>query len=527
MAEDLRRYAGKLAISARRPGTIARYVRLFTRSPSWIAGLVFIGATIGFASFFALKANRISETLTQVKQQYVLENALEAATSGDFDKADKEIAIAASMGVSDAELSVLAGQVAYFRGDFELALTELEQAVQRNPDSAAARAMLALCHVNLGNWTQYLRELKKLDSIQPRTEHDALLKGYAYYWIYPEKGLAILDSVVRSSQSPLARAIRADVRVSTSEDLSDIDEAERGIKDILVAKEFLPDNSYVISVSVNLHLVAARLYAERGEEAKQAEAMRVATEDAARLERWCTLPYPAFALWFYFGETGNPDQQFVYAQRAAEQSSAPITLVHCAIAYCRRGEYLQALGVLEHRNRPDIDGDRIRTYVLAELSPDQIEFARQANEEMKQRTIRDEATEYPYSDLEFYRGMLCLLGQPDQARASYRTSLSRLDPSVEPAWKKLYEYGSGNITEEELLGASSGRWLKFRTRVAMGLWHLGAGDRQQAQKYFEEASRLSMFPSTDTDLVRLFLDRLNQDSKWPKWIPIPEMDSDE
>jgi tetratricopeptide (TPR) repeat protein len=438
MAEDLRRYVNRFAISARRVGPVGETMKWVRRHPGVAAGIAFGCVAIIVAGFFASRAMRAEQRrlaereqsqthLTTVEREHALENALVAATSGDFEKAEQAINEAEAKGASASEVRVLRGQVAYFNGDFERALVELEQAAKLAPESASARGMLALTYLNLGNWTRHVHELNALESLKPRTDADYLFKGYAYFWIKPERGLQILNEAVERSRSPLARAIRADVRTSTAEDNFSLEEAERGVKDILAAKEFLADNPYVLSVSVGMHLLAAKIYREANQPDLQEVALKTAATDAGLLERWATLPYPSFYLWCYFHEIGDEPKQFEFARRAADHATAPIVLDRYAMALCRRGQFAEAIRVLDRRRWNEIDGDRLRTYVLAELYPKDIEIARKSNEEMRERYLSEMAMEWVSSEMESYRGILCLLGQRDKAVASYREAKKRLE----------------------------------------------------------------------------------------------------
>ena len=106
-----------------------------------------------------------------------------------------------------------------------------------------------------------------------------MLKGHALF--DTEDGLAMLNEAVTRSHSPLARAIRAELRCAnlSHEPQPRLDELDLLLSDIRTAKELLPDNLFVTSTSATVHLLAARIYGELGRpSAEQSELAAAAAE---------------------------------------------------------------------------------------------------------------------------------------------------------------------------------------------------------------------------------------------------------
>jgi hypothetical protein len=521
MAEDLRRYFNRFAISARRVGVAGRVLRWSRRHPGAALGVVGVAVAVTLASFFGYQASRAEQRrqqrseaqLVRIEREHALEAALVASSSGDLDKAELAISRAEKSGASAAQVRTLRGQVAYFRGDLERALAELE--VDLEPDNRPARAMLAMTYLGLGNWSRYVQEEELIKSLKPQTNLDQILMGYALW--DPTAAWSQFNDAVERSRSPLARAIRADL-------LSSVD-SERAKKDIMAAREFLADNPYVRSVSVMVHLVAAHNYGMASEREKQHAALQVVHDDARELRKWAVMPYPAGALWAYFGSVGDDESQFDYAKLAAEQSIMPSILNHYALALCRRGDFENAAAVLDQRKWNEYDCDFLRTYVMAELHPDlkaaitsNAEFLTRYRSRLESRPILGEL-----SEMVAYRRMLCLLGMKHEAITSWREARLHLAPKLDGIWQRYLEFGCGDITEAEFLSVTGDRWFEFEQYFYVGLVRLSDGDRAGAANCFEKAIADNWpNPLGVVDACRLFLLRMIQDATWPAWIPLKE-----
>ena len=531
LAEDLRRYVNRFAISARRVGPTGRMLKWVRRHPGVTTGISCAFIALVIAGFFANRANkseqrRIAEReqslqrIAAVERDRALENALVAATGGDLDKAADAINEAESKGASAAQVRTLRGQVAYFQGDLPQALSELEQAVKLSPESVAARGMLALTYVNLGDFTQYLRQLTILESLAPVTDEDYIFKGYSKYWMNPGQALQELNKAVDHSRSPLARAICADVRWNVAEQHSDAEEARRALRDIQAAKEYLSDNPVVLSISVFANLAAANVFRERQLFTEQQDAFQHATIDAEQLDRWKSLRYPSDALWSYYSRLQNEQKMLEIAQKSAEHSTIPNMLHRYAVVLCRRGQFADALNVLDRRQWREIDGDCLRAYILAEMNPGNADAALASIREAYEYYSKKIISEHMSSELDTCRRIFFLLGRNDEAISAYRAARPRLAAETDVAEKCYFDYGCDDISEDELMRSVEMRGERLAAYQLIALRHLAQGDRSAARKAFERAHQLQMIEWSTVDLMRTYLIRMEQDPTWPPWIPI-------
>jgi serine/threonine protein kinase len=526
MAEDLRRFANRFAISARRVGPVGKTTKWVRRHPGMAAGIACAILAMVVAAILGLKVHqaehqRLAEfeqaqqELASVKRQNALENAMLAATGGNLEKAERAIGEAELNGATSAQVKMLRGQVAYFRGDPKLARDELEQAAKLNPDSTASHALLALSHLSLYDWPRYVESIAQMERTTPHSPEDYIFKGYALIFYQRRRALETLDQVVRQSSSPLARAVRAEVRTSLAEDDSDIHQIELALTDVKLAKEQLEDNPYVSSVSLMTHLVAAKLYSEADMQAERQSEMNDAHGDAKLLAtQTARSTVGAGALRIYYEQTGQDEAAFEIVRNEAQRSTAPGNAIFYALALCRIGQFAEALRVVDGREWREIDGDRLRIYILCELHPNELSIARAALEELPQRYVSEDSWHN-------YRRALLLLGAKHEALVATQAGLARYGPvPADDPWKPISDYYLGELTDSQILNLQTIRWVRFYAHYTVALHHLASGNRTIAYKQFQNAVRIRPILSFDGELARVYQMRMTQDPNWPPWIPV-------
>jgi tetratricopeptide (TPR) repeat protein len=519
LAEDLRRYVNRFAISARRVGPVGRLVKWVRRRPALAAAMACSLVLALVTAFFGYQGWESRKQLQMERRQHALDDALTAAMGGDLEKAEMAISEAETHGATPAQVIMLRGQVAFGRGDWERARADLEQAVKLDPDSVAARGMLAMAYLGFGDIQRYGQTTTELDALTPRTAEDYLFKGYAQRWSGSSTdpfGLQDLNEAVKRSRSPLARAIRADNRMLLAESRTNLEQAERAVADVQFAKEYLADNPYVLSVSVWVHVVAANLYLEAGNPEKQKEALEEAKRDAGALKRWDTLTFPFESLWVYFEQTGQEPACFDLARRAAEKSDAPIFADKYAQALFRRGQSREALEVLKRRKWNTFLGDYFRVCILAELHPDDRSFARAAYEDMAKR--HDQVSGFPL----YMLGLKRLLGYKDEAVVTCRALVQQ---GSGPSWLKAslktnLDYWTESISENEYLQRVDNKWARLGAHYQVAIMRLNKGDKAGAREHLRRAVETRVILNYDHDFTRSFLARMEKDPTWPPWLPI-------
>ena len=153
LADDLRRYVNRFAISARRAGPLARLKKWAKRNPAVAAAGLLVLVALATAGFFAWQAHR-AEQQRQAEQRKrddealaerrraAIERGMAAALAADLPAAEKAVVEAEELGAAAGEIQLLRGFIAIYTARIHEGVAHLEQAVGLMPDSVAARALL-------------------------------------------------------------------------------------------------------------------------------------------------------------------------------------------------------------------------------------------------------------------------------------------------------------------------------------------------------------------------------------------------
>ncbi len=525
VAEDLRRYVNRFAISARRIGPVGRVVRWAKRNRAIAAalcGLLLLGLVAGVLAY-----------RERVARQQVLEEKMERAMliamSGDLDGAEKAIAEAEVLGASHGSVRMIRGLLAFHRGDTRRAIEHLEQAVKLLPHSVAAHSLLAEAYIADGQWDRhdiiFMDSIEKLPAVTPE---DYLFKGHAESWFDPPAGLKTLDEAIRRRDSTIARVLRSDARANVALDTGNVDMAQSAIDDAYVAKAMMPGNPMVIWTDLRVHLVAMGAFREAGEKDRADASLRQAGMDAQELERFPTLPKSCQRRWWYLKLTTQEEAAREVARKGYQEAeSAGTRRIYMESLYERR-EFEEALQVIERVGGPGEVSSRdaklaggvhmIRPFILAEL-PDGPTRALQAYSENCEL--------YPtgYAVI-FNQATLLLLGKRTEAMAASRELYNhpeRLAGLNRAHYLRILDYCGGAIPEDEFLKAEAGsRYNQCEAHFYVALDRLAEGDRAGAREHFQKALATGVFQFIEHEWSRLFLQRMDQDPTWPRWIPLQE-----
>jgi tetratricopeptide (TPR) repeat protein len=514
LAEDLRRYVNRFAISARRAGPVARLVKWVRRRPALAASLGCLFLAICVAVAFAYQAHRVEERARLMLLDEKVSHAYEIASSGDVKRTDDAIKEIEELGASTGQVRLLRGMVAYFRADAQNAINELEQAVKLLPDSVAARALLMMSYGDYGAAERCEQLIREMEYLSPSSPEDYLFKGYARQFQEMGEGLADLDEGIRRRNSPLGRALRAFVRTNRAIDSAKRQDAEEALVDAEVARGMLPDNQTVLSVSVFVRLVAAAIYQEAGLTDKRKAVLEEADRYVQALEPFIELPNPAWFMWQYFDEIGEPDKALEVARRSLKRSGSPAAAYMCVLSLYRQGKFIEASECLDQRRQAELTGDVARGFLLVEL-PD---GHRRALDECAEL-----ARKYPqeFWDARLRGNLLMFLGRKEQALSTLR----RFRPpfALSQDWKEFYEamrqFGCGELSEEGYLAkAGPSRWRQCLAHFEIGLFRLADGNRASAGDHFSKVVKTRAW-EIQWYWSLMFHNRLQNDPNWPPWLP--------
>jgi serine/threonine protein kinase len=520
-AQDLERYLNDEPVKACPPSTVYRFRKFAWRNRAAITATAVVALALGGVAAAGILTHRIEQQrladqrshddqLRAERQQHVLEKALLAAMSGDFDEADKAIDEAELLGASAGQLRMLRGQVAFHRGDMETATVHLEQAIHLipagEPGAVAARATLALAYLHGIQLPRFAALIRELEQQLPVTPQDFLFKGLLETTIHPERGLRTLDEGIRRHDSVLARATRLEARANHALVTGRIEDAELALEDAQVAQRMLTRNPLVLARSVFAHLVAATAYEAEGRPEDAQRVLSQARPLVKELVQFTAIPFAAHACFEYFEYVGDEDAAFAMSGLGSR--------LRRAVMLYRRQEYAKALdAAVERRARAGPTEQIERAIILAEL-PDGPARARAAFEEIQANAVSGSQLAPPM--------ILLLLGKPEEARQAYlQVPKEELPPWDDGWWLKFLDYNCGRMTSDQLLqAAGEARHKVSDSHLMIGLWHLSEGDRVAAQQHFRKGIATRVFNSWEWPWVRTFLARMEKDPAWPPWIPV-------
>jgi len=398
VAEDLRRYVNRFAISARRIGPLGRIVRWAKRNRAIAAALCLVVLLGLVAGVFAYREHRSEERAREEKQQHAVERAMLIAMGGDLDGAEKAIEEAEVLGASPGSVRMIRGLLVLHRGgDTRKAIEHLEQAVKLLPRSVAAYSLLAQAYIadyQLDGYEITMDSVEKLTTVTPE---DYLFKGHAESIYDPPLALKTLDEAIRRRDSTIARVLRADVRAAVAQDTGNVDMAQSAIDDAYVAKNMMPGDPISINVSLWAHLVATGVFRDAGEKDRADASLRQAGRDAQELERFPALPMSYGYRYFYLQLTRQEEAAHKVARKVYQEAdSAGARGIYVWSLY-EQEEFAKALQVLADA------GDPTSPVIVAEL-PDGPSRALQAYRENSKLFTRGYAVIWNQATL-FFLGM--------------------------------------------------------------------------------------------------------------------------
>ncbi len=523
VAEDLRRYVNRFAIAARRAGPLERLRKWARRRPGLAAALAGLVAVMLVAGFFADQARRAMEKGFAERRQNALDKALLLTMAADFRGAEQAIEEAERLDASTGQLRMLKGQIALFSNEYHVAIIHLEQAVILEPESVSTRALLAMAYLYGGQIDDFERTMTEVERLSPRTPEDYLFKGRAEVFRDRERGLRTLDEAVHRRPSPLAYVVRSGARADVANDLADPVAAELAIEDATFTKTLMPDNPFALETSAYVHLAAAGAFRATHQHEKARAARDQGERDARALERWVDrAPEVAFNCAFYLQLLNHEGSAFDVLRRAAARRETTATVQALACSLYRRGQYAEAVAVLERfreGGRSDQQLDCYRAYNLVEL-PGGRERAMAVYREVAAARPRGLAAHYALT-------VLLLLGEKEKAAEGYRQELAY--PDQRPAAfmgtpefvLRFLEYGAEQRSAEELLAAAGpSRWSQCMAHYLIALRLLSRGERAGARDHFRKCLETDNFFAPEIWWSRAFLGRMEKDPAWPPWIPV-------
>ncbi len=520
LADDLRRYANRFAIQAKRPGPLTKLTKWVRRNPALSAAALGLLLAIGLGGYFAWHAYQAEQQLRQKEQRSAIDLGMVAAMAGDLPTAHAKIAEAEALGTPNGELNILRGFVALYSDDTSKAIEEFRQAVDVMPESVAARALLSVAHDRAGDWYAGERVLKEAERLPPRTPKDRLFLGLALSPFDAKTARREVLAAVQEQPSNIGHVFLSTVLWRDAEKTGAIADAEEALEAAQTASRLLPKNPYVEMNAVYAHLAAAAA----SELIHEQEKAQVYLEAASRL---------ADAL------SGEPASNLVIEPRfwvAAYRDGITPPLSHTKRLHFPSGiddpdvaavevTVLWRLGEVE-KARALLSALKSSDYTLnlkVALALEQADGRPAARAAWAAWAASVDPNKEPIKLL----GMidwLYLTGEPEVVpvmAAKLRASGFRYRPLPAADWDIFLRFWEGKLTEAEFLKApASSRMITSWRHCVVGMKRLGEGDREGAKEEFTEVYNARTFNQGEWEWCCSFLIRMNTDPEWPKAIPL-------
>jgi tetratricopeptide (TPR) repeat protein len=532
MAEDLRRFVNRFAISAKRAGPVTRAIKWARRRPAVAAlGLVviavsIIGVGLGYRSHRAEEKARIADG------QRALDQAQIEILCGRYDHVEPWLEQAEVCDVDPGRIRVLRGAAALERREIETAVHELELAVEQLPESLGAHALLAEAYINSGGAHPAERVLdlfEKAAQMSPVTPEDYLYGSWVIGHFREEQAIDWLEKLAAEHPTPVAHHRLGLRRLVILHNTCDPKYVDQALGSLNAARTQMPSNAKVIAHKTWAHLLAADVYKLNGDIPFHDRHLSNARGEARYLlesHSEDAESYLAGALVAVY--EGRWEDAIDHLQNGVGRPGffLPFRLLVPPLMY-RLGRYQDALAELDAMPRD------LRTYpvwpyqyVLVGTCLNGVDAAEDAFHhwlEMAGHTSTAFGREVPYY-------VYCHLGHRKKAIEFSRQYLAELEPPILPDEFDLAvdEYVCGELSDHELLAAARKRPQRTRAHVLIGMTQLAEGNRTEAIQHFAEVERagnwlfssgaLSPIPSW----APLLLERLLEDPTWPPWIPVKE-----
>jgi hypothetical protein len=528
LADDLRRYVNRFAISARRAGPITRLKKWAKRNPAVaVAGLLVLVA-IATAGFFAWQAyqaeqqrqadqlKRDEEELAD-RRRLAIERGMAAGLAADLPAAEKAIVEAEELGAAAGEIQFLRGFIAIYTGRFPEGVAYLKQAVELMPDSVAPRALLCFAQASAGNWGAAERQLERATALTPRTPEDKLFMGQAIGVFRPTDGLPLMDQALEERPSAIGHALRARIQIGLARDTGTVADAEAAVVDAEMAKRLLPRNPFSHDIAADAQMAAAAAYRKAGRPDKEAEHLEAAGREAEVLAQF-PKNYAAVVsrhmVALARAGLGRVDMvaELRQAQANSPKGSMASNIYRSEEAYdlfCQgRDAEVEDLA----KGTPDYRPEPSLSFLVALGRRDGRADARRACAAIVGR-------DRPAASRLFGAPLLLAVGSPDEV-AELARDLRATPDQLPMTWRYdhagILAFLDGSASEADLLGRPvRNEYERCYRHYVIGWKRLGAGDRDGACAAFQEAYEVMQVASGYWVMARAMLIRM-KDPDWPQ-----------
>ncbi|UCG15690.1 MAG: protein kinase, partial [Phycisphaerales bacterium] len=520
MAEDVRRFVNRFAISAKRAGPVTRTIKWVRRHPA-VAGLLGVVIVISaIASLLAYRSHLAQEAARAAEGQRALDQATVAALCGHYDQVEPWLQKAEVLDVDAGRILVLRGLADVERGNVQKAIQELESAIQQHPSSLGAHALLSRAYLEAGLFEKNAILYGKMVTLQPVTPEDYLYGGWALWPFKTDLARSWLTQLAAEHPTPAVHYVLGlYLTIELMESYEPAD-GDRTLAHTGAARTQMPDNVRAIWFDGMAHLVVADIHKLHDEPKLHQLHLDKATATARLLLSEHGGDGMAVLLNAYVADyEGRPDEALIHFRNAIDLPGFwPKSRPCLPLSLCHQGRYEEALTELEAMPaglKAASNWGRDHTFVTGFLA------GADAAEAAYQSWLNTYA-DYAHRDQQYW--VYCFLGRRQDAIELTRQRFEKIRrPStrtdLQTAWDR---YTCGELSDEALLAAVDSRRNWINAHEIIGQTQLAEGNRAAAMKHFAEVQRAGHYVCSwyQSMWAWLQLQRLREDPTWPPWIPV-------
>lgn len=491
LADDLRKYVNRYAISARRVGVIAKSWKWIRRNPLATA-TVFLAACLLTMVMVDWRVSR-QKAIDSVKEKFLM-----AFLAGSQGEVDSQIAYAKSLGAPENLTNYMEGAQLVLKGEYQSARAKLVLA--QTEEDLTPFALLTLAYNWEGDEENHFSHYELLLPMQADTFFEKLAKGWALSRWNPREAIRLIEEArdERShSQVALILLARAKRWLALKESDSNISLAiaEEGLKYLEGLHHQLEDKTLASAEQLSLLMVVKDRLRELGRTndpklQRKAKVLQLVAE----LERNLSSMDAQWALFDYyvreFGDQGMFDLHERLGTRQLEINN--YFAVNTAAIFLGQDDVDNALA---WENKTDASYERVGTFFqrFIELSvasaPEREEVRKSFVEEVNGD---GGASVWLYSDFDW--AVLRLLNDPlARTRGDKWRHFKKLLSDDVSEIESMALLMDGSLSAEELESriSSWGRVHQAHALFLLGIDYLATGERGEAKRVFRKVEDLN------------------------------------
>ena len=265
LADDLRKYVNRHAISARRIGPVRSSLRWIKRNPSW-AGLGLVVLLSAGSLIWSYQSNR------SFKRESAKQAAMEYSIRGEKQKAAAAIDRARENGASTQWLSLMKAQSLLFESDFKNAGNIIQELSLNEEIRIPALSLSAISSLYDGLESEQVRTITLIREIANERDlnsTECLYVGLALMWAEPIASLEYLDRAeAKGVSGAVLRLLRTHAYGNASLDTYDERDAkgfaQRALRNAALARADMPDSQFAILREFAANLNAIVIHRREG-----------------------------------------------------------------------------------------------------------------------------------------------------------------------------------------------------------------------------------------------------------------------